>query len=89
MTAHTVRSLARARRLLDRRRHEAAAVIAAMAGGASLQLSFSKHGSTWTLSDGAVVSTEVALLIVNDVRVISVNDGLFPTTPQTWRYCEP
>lgn len=44
---------------------------------------------TWTLSDGTAVSTEVALLILNDVRVISVNGGLFPTTPQTWRYCEP
>jgi len=60
-----------------------------MSRGASLHLIFTRHGSNFTLSNGICVTPEVALLVVNDVRVVSANDGLFPTAPQTWRYCEP
>lgn len=84
----TVQSLTRARRHQDRRRQKAASVIAAMARGASLNLIFTRSGSAWTLSDGTHVAAEIALMVVNDVRVVSVNDGLFPVTPQTWRYVE-
>src|SRR5215831_10593999 len=86
MTIHTVASIRRDRRLQDRRRAAAARVITAMSRGASLHLTFLKRGSVWVLSDGTIVPPEVALSIVNNVRVVSVNDGLFPATPQTWRY---
>jgi hypothetical protein len=89
MTIPTVQSIRRARRLQDRRREKAARVITAMERGQTLNLTFSKRGSDFTLSDGTPVSAETALLVVNDVRVVSVNDGLFPVTPQTWRFVEP
>src|SRR5262245_53346990 len=84
----TAQSLARLRRFQDRRRQKAASVIAAMAAGATLNLTFTKTGSAWTLSDGTRVTPEIALMVANDVRVVGVNDGLFPVTPQTWRYVE-
>jgi hypothetical protein len=88
MSIATVQSIRRARRFQDRRRTAAARVITAMMHGASLNLTFTKHGSVWTLSGGTVVAPEIALAVVNDVRVCSVNDGLFPQTPQTWCYVE-
>jgi len=89
MSIPTVVSLRAKHRKLDRRRRGAARVITAMSRGASLHLAFTRHGSNFTLSNGIRVTPEVALLVVNDVRVVNVNDGLFPTAPQTWRYCEP
>jgi hypothetical protein len=59
-----------------------------MQRGASLHLTFTRQGSDFVLSNGVRVTPEVALMVVNDVRVVSVNDGLFPSTPQTWRYVE-
>jgi hypothetical protein len=59
-----------------------------MAAGASLHLMFLQHKSFWTLSDGTVVAPEIAMAVVNDVRVVSVGDGLFPATSQTWRFVE-
>jgi hypothetical protein len=75
---HIPESLRARRRHLDRRRH-----------GAALHLTFTKSGSNFVLSNGTPVPTDIALLVVNDVRVVSVNDGLFPTAPQTWRYVTP
>ena len=89
MSIHTVQSIHRARRVQDRRRQKTAHVITAMMRGASLNLTFTRKGSAFTLSDGTVVTPEIALAVVNDVRVCSVNDGLFPATPQTWRYIGP
>jgi len=89
MSIPTVNSLRANHRKLDRRRGDAAHVISAMSRGASLHLTFTRRGSDFMLSNGIRVTPEVALLVVNDVRVVSVNDGLFPTTPQTWRYVEP
>jgi hypothetical protein len=74
---HTLTSLRAMRRHLDRRRHNAA-----------LHLTFTKSGSNFVLSNGTPVPTDIALLVVNDVRVVPVNDGLFPSTPQTWRWAE-
>jgi hypothetical protein len=76
------------RRHLDRRRRSGARVISEMSRGAALHLTFTKSGSKFVLSNGTPVSTDIALLVVNDVRVVSVNDGLFPGTPQTWRWAE-
>jgi hypothetical protein len=86
MTIPTVQSIRRARRFQDRRCTAAARVIAAMANGANLHLTLTKSRSNWTLSDGTSVTPEIALMVVNDVHVVDVNDGLFPTTSQTWRY---
>jgi hypothetical protein len=71
---HTPESLRARRRHLDRRRHSAACVIAEMAHGAALHLTFTKSGRNFVLSNGTPVSTDIALLVVNDVRVVSVND---------------
>jgi len=91
MSIPTVASLRAKHRRLDRRRGGAARVITEMSRGASLRLTFTQRGSNFTLSNGIPVTPEVVLLVVNDVRIVSVNDGLFPTTPQTWtwRYVEP
>jgi len=54
-----------------------------------LRVTYTRHGSDFTLSDGTRVPPEVALLVVNDVRIHSADAGLFPATPQTWRYSDP
>jgi hypothetical protein len=89
MTIPTVQSIRRARRFQDQRRAKAARVITAMSRGASLNLTYTRSGSAFTLSNGEHVAPEIALAVVGDIRVVSVNDGLFPATPQTWRYVEP
>jgi hypothetical protein len=89
MTVPTVAGLRAKHRKLDRRRDGAARIISEMARGASLHLTYTSYGSDFRLSNGTRVAPEVALMVVNDVRVCSVNDGLFPTTPQTWRYIDP
>ena len=63
--------------------------ITAMTRGATLQLTYTRHGSDFCLSDGTRIPPEVALAVVNDTRIHSVDKGLFPGTPQTWRYVEP
>jgi hypothetical protein len=90
MTIPTVQSTRRARRFQDHRRAAAARVITAMEQcGLTLNLMFTKHGSAFTLSDGSVVAPEIALAVVNDVRVIGCGDGLFGGgLCQTWRFVE-
>jgi hypothetical protein len=83
MTIHAPDSV-RARNL----RLQAARVITTMTRGATLQLTYTKHGSDFHLSDGTRVPPEVALAVVNDTRIRSVDKGLFPGTPQTWRCAE-
>jgi hypothetical protein len=88
MTIPTVQSIRRARRFQDHRRAAAARVILMMARGATLNLMFTKTGSAFTLSDGTYVAPEIAIMVINDVRIISLQDGLFPALPQTWRHVE-
>jgi hypothetical protein len=88
MTIPTAYSIRYARRFQERRREKAARIITAMSRGAALHLTFTERGSDFALSNGVRVTPAVALMVVNDARVVSVNDGLFPATPQTWRYVE-
>jgi hypothetical protein len=88
MTIHTVQSVRRARRFQDRRRAAAAHVMTMMSRGCALNLTFTKTGSAFTLSDGTHVASEVAMMVINDVHIISQSDGLFPSLPQTWRHIE-
>ena len=88
MTMRTPTSLRAMRCHLDRHCHGAARIISEMSRGAALHLTFTKSGSNFVLSNGTPVPTDIALLVVNDVRVVPVNDGLFPGTPQTWRWAE-
>ena len=88
MTIPTVQSLRRARRFQDRRRAAAARVITSMSRGCTLNLTFTKHGSAFTLSNGEHVSPEIAIMVINDVRILSACDGLFPSLPQTWKHAE-
>jgi hypothetical protein len=88
MTIHTVQSIRAARRFQDNRRQKAARIITAMERGCTMNLTFTRHGSAFTLSDGTHVAPEVAVAVINDVRIISQSDGLFPSLPQTWRHAE-
>jgi len=88
MTVPTVGSIRRARRFQDRRRAAAARVITMMSRGATLNLTFTRSGSAFTLSNGAQVAPEVAIAVINDVRILSACDGLFPSLPQTWKHVE-
>ena len=88
MTIHTVQSIRRARRFQDRRRAAAARVITAMERGQTLNLMFTRSGSAFTLSNGVHVALEVAIAVINDVRIVSQNDGLFPSLPQSWKHVE-
>jgi hypothetical protein len=88
MTIPTVQSIRRARHFQDRRRAIAARVITAIERGLTLNLTFTKHGSAFTLSNGTHVAPEVAVAVINDLRVASQSDGLFPALPQTWKHVE-
>jgi hypothetical protein len=84
---HTPRSLARSNRRLDHRLRSAEHVLQAMAAGQSLHLSFSRRDSGWRLHpSGERVATDAAKVIIRNPQVVAVNDGLFPETPQTWRW---
>jgi hypothetical protein len=85
MPIPTVASIRRARRFQDNRRQKAARVITAMERGQTLNLTFTKTGSVFTLSDGTRVASEVALTVINDLRIVLQSDGLFPALPQTWK----
>jgi hypothetical protein len=56
--------------------------------GGQAHLTFTQRGSEFVLSGGTRVASAVALMIVNDARVVGAADGLFSATPQTWRYIE-
>jgi hypothetical protein len=72
------------------KRREAINVIRAMEAGASLHLTFGKANSYWELSNGKKVASDVALMVVNDLRVVGVGDSLFQgASSQTWRAAEP
>jgi hypothetical protein len=74
----------------DQWRREAARIIARMAEERlTLRICHTKSGSSWALSDGTSVPTRVALSAVNDVRLTSNEDGLFPGVPQSWKYDDP
>jgi len=88
MTIPTVQSIRHARRFQDRRRAAAARVITAMSRGCTMNLTFTRYGSAFTLSNGEHVPPEIAVAVINDVRIISQSDGPFPALPQTWRYVE-
>jgi len=67
---------------------KAARVITAMSRGVTLHLTFTRCGSDFTLSNGTRVDPKVAMAVVDDARIMSANDGLFPAISQTWRYVE-
>jgi hypothetical protein len=80
----TVASICAARRFQERRRAAAARIIAQMARGLTMNLTFVKGGSAFTLSNGTRVPPQVAVMVINDTRIVSQSDGLFPALPQTW-----
>jgi hypothetical protein len=60
-----------------------------MRRGAALQKHLTRQGPVYTLTNGLHVAIDVAELVIADVRVVPVNDGLFPgSRPQTWRLIE-
>jgi hypothetical protein len=60
--------------------------ITAMSRGAFLYLTHTKRGAQYMLSDGTRITSEIAELVIRDVRVHGVGDGLFQTTHQAWKY---
>jgi hypothetical protein len=88
MTIPTVQFLRRARRFQDHRRAKAARVITSMSRGATLNLTFTRTGSVFALSSGERVPPEIAIAVINDIRIVSQSDGLFPSLPQSWKHIE-
>jgi hypothetical protein len=84
----TVSSLRQQQRRLDRQRAGAARALAVMRRGEALQKHFTRQGPVYTLTNGLHVAPDAAELVIADVRVVPVNDGLFLGTPQTWRLIE-
>ena len=90
-SVHTVQSLARANRRLERQQRRATAVIGTMRRhGASLHLEYQNGGGArWRLSTGSPVASDVAALVTADPRVSGVGDTLFAgMNSQTFRYVE-
>ena len=83
MFIQTLTTIKRARARADRRRLGAARVVTAMQGGEALQKHFTRQGPVFLLTDGKSVSADVAVVVIADIRVVAVNEGLFPSTPQT------
>jgi len=82
---HVNRGFAEA--LSQRCKREATSVLSAMQRGQHLNVWFDHQGSHWKLSGGRGVPDDVARLVVENERVISVGDALFANmTPQTFRY---
>jgi hypothetical protein len=77
----------RSHRQLARQR-AAAKVINEMQRGHALHLTHTRGGDLWVLSNGRRVDGNVARVVTTNTHVVSVNDGLFPMTPQTWRFVE-
>jgi hypothetical protein len=73
---------------LSRRcQREAASVLSAMERGQHLNVWFNHQGPHWKLSGGRRVPDDVARLVIENERVVSVGDSLFAgMTPQTFRY---
>jgi hypothetical protein len=72
------------------RRQTAARVIDAMAKGSTLHLMYTKSGSRWALSNGKAIASDVALMVVNDLRIVGAGDALFGGGPgQSWHYADP
>jgi hypothetical protein len=81
--------LQRKHRRLDRNRKGAAAILTKMQRGQLLNLSFERGMRRWLLSDGTIVTDEVAKIVTADHRVVGVGDALFKNMPgQIWRYVE-
>ena len=85
----TIASLRASGRRLDRRLTKVAHVLIAMQRGAALQLAHTRGGDQWALSDGRHVPASIAALVIANRNVAPAGDGLFPNTPQTFRWIEP
>jgi hypothetical protein len=95
MTVHTVDSLRRSARRLDRQAKRRAQritrkehVIDAMRRGSALHQQHvrGRRYPIWTLSDETEIPHEVAIAVIADRHVISLGDGLFGAkTSQTFR----
>lgn len=89
MTIHTVSSLQRSSRRLDRRRASVEGALAAMRHGATLHLQFGPTKAWWVLSCGWALSPDIAEILIARPEVQAVGDTLFPgTRSQTWRFIE-
>jgi hypothetical protein len=85
-TAHTLRTR---NRRVDRQLAQAENVLRAMAGGASLHLTYSRSGAQWVLSTGRSVSDAAARAVVASSSVIDCGGSLFPwlgLPGQVWRF---
>jgi len=89
MPIQTLATLRRARARADRHRNGAAQVLTRMQRGAALHQHFTKTRPIWSLSDGTAVAPDVAKIIITDINVVGVGDGLFGRElSQTFRYVE-
>lgn len=86
---HTLASLQRSHRRLDRQRQAVAGALGALRAGATLHLQHGVNRPWWILSTGQLVSEDVAAILIARPEIQAVGDGLFHDLPgQTWRYVE-
>ena len=89
MTIHTTARQRTNRRRLDRLGASVDRVMAALRGGAVLQLSYGRRSAHWTLSNAIPVDDAVARLVIKNPNVVDVGDALFAEAlAQTWRFSE-
>jgi hypothetical protein len=87
---HTVSSLRRSSRRLDRQRQAVEGAIATMRAGGTLHLQFGPTREWWVLSNGWIVTPEVAAIVIKRPNIVAVGAGLFRNSlGQTWRYFNP
>jgi len=85
---HTVASVTRDRRRLDRQRRAVSRALDAMRQSATLHLRHEPNRPRWLLSNGWPVPEDVAAILINHPNVIGVGDSLYAgARSQTWRYC--
>jgi hypothetical protein len=88
---HTVSSLQRSRRRLDRQRLAVERAAAAMRAGAILCLEHGRDRRWWVLSpSGSIVTEDVAAILTARPDIRATGDTLFPDMKsQTWQFIEP
>ena len=87
MTIRTSVALRARQRRAEHRLAAAERVLRAMRAGNTLHLQFTRHGPSWTLTNGRRVPDDVAQLAIASSSVVGDGDGLFSGgTSQTWRW---
>lgn len=85
---HTAPELHRAARRLNRRTASVSAALQAMRRGEFLCLQYSAGRPCWSLSNGRIVSAQVADILIHNASISPADGALFPdcVPAQTWKH---